>query len=70
MPKENQTERKHKVQAQLSNVELVKAKSSLQLDVYASKEKSANWTSVEDRCTGGAHTARPVNGSAGHDSQT
>lgn len=32
-------ERKHEVRARLSNVELVKAKSSLRLAVYASHEK-------------------------------
>lgn len=37
--KKKVVERKHEVQAQLSNVELVKAKSSLKLDIYASKEK-------------------------------
>ena len=31
--------RKHEVRAQLSNVELVKAKSSLRLEIFASKEK-------------------------------
>ncbi len=31
--------RKHEVRAALSNVELVKAKSSLRLEIYASKEK-------------------------------
>jgi hypothetical protein len=32
-------ERKHEVRAELSNVELVKAKSSLRLEIFASKEK-------------------------------
>lgn len=32
-------ERKHEVRAELTNVELVKAKSSLKLEVFASKEK-------------------------------
>ncbi|WP_395684360.1 hypothetical protein [Dokdonella sp.] len=31
--------RKHEVRAELSNVELVKAKSSLRLEIFASKEK-------------------------------
>jgi hypothetical protein len=31
--------RKHEVRAALSNVELVKAKSSLRLEIFASKEK-------------------------------
>jgi hypothetical protein len=39
MPTKKKAVRKHQVQAQLSNVELVKAKSSLRLDIYASKEK-------------------------------
>jgi hypothetical protein len=35
----SKSDRKHEVRAQLSNVELVKAKSSLKLSVYARKEK-------------------------------
>jgi len=31
--------RRHEVRAELSNVELVKAKSSLRLEIFASKEK-------------------------------
>lgn len=31
--------RKHEVRAELANVELVKAKSSLRLEIFASKEK-------------------------------
>jgi hypothetical protein len=37
--KKKAAKRKHEVFAQLTNVELVKAKSSLTLEVYASKEK-------------------------------
>jgi hypothetical protein len=33
------TQRKHQVRAELTNVELVKAKSALKLEVFASKEK-------------------------------
>lgn len=33
------TERKHEVRAQLQNVELVKAKSSLRLEIFSKKEK-------------------------------
>jgi hypothetical protein len=39
MAKKKRVERKHQVRAELSNVELVKAGSSLKLSVYASHEK-------------------------------
>ncbi|KFN42708.1 hypothetical protein [Arenimonas metalli] len=39
MVAKKQAERKHEVRAQLQNVELVKAKSSLRLEIFAKKEK-------------------------------
>ena len=39
MPAKKKTRRKHEVRAELTNVELVKAKSALKLEVFASKEK-------------------------------
>lgn len=39
MAAKKQAERKHEVHAQLLNVELVKAKSSLRLEIFAKKEK-------------------------------
>lgn len=39
MAKKKKVERKHEVRAELLNVELVKAKSSLRLEIFASKEK-------------------------------
>jgi len=39
MATKKKIERKHEVRAELLNVELVKAKSSLRLEIFASKEK-------------------------------
>ncbi len=39
MATKKKVERKHEVRAELWNVELVKAKSSLRLEIFASKEK-------------------------------
>ena len=39
MPAKKKTRRRHEVRAELTNVELVKAKSALKLEVFASKEK-------------------------------
>lgn len=39
MAAKKKAERKHEVRAQLLNVELVKAKSSLRLEIFAQKEK-------------------------------
>lgn len=39
MATKNATEKKHEVRAQLHSVELVKAKSSLKLEIFSKKEK-------------------------------
>jgi hypothetical protein len=39
MPVKKAAKRKHEVRAELTNVELVKAKSALRLEVFASSEK-------------------------------
>ena len=39
MAAKRKTRRKHEVRAELTNVELVKAKSALKLEVFASREK-------------------------------
>ena len=39
MAKKRTVERKHEVRAELTNVELVKAKSALKLEIFASKDK-------------------------------
>lgn len=39
MPTKKPSQRKHRVLAELTNVELVKAKSALKLEVFASREK-------------------------------
>ena len=39
MPAKKKAQRKHVVRAELTNVELVKAKSALKLEVFASREK-------------------------------
>lgn len=70
MPKKKNIERKHMAQAQLSNVELVKVKSSLQLDVYANKEKIGQLDIGRGSLYWWGRTERPANGSVGQDSQT
>ena len=61
--------RKHEVKADLANFELAKARSSLTLEIYANKEKSASWRSAEAPCIGKAARNKGASGSTGLDSR-